>query len=91
MRHSARGEQRSALRDAVRFTYSSAQALTRAAFTNMDADVLVTSPEWRRKGYGAMALSAHWDARWKLAREDAYVDEGDAVHAAFGERPSYAS
>eukprot|EP01097_Dermamoeba_algensis_P008006 TRINITY_DN5184_c0_g1_i1.p1 TRINITY_DN5184_c0_g1~~TRINITY_DN5184_c0_g1_i1.p1 ORF type:complete len:451 (+),score=128.00 TRINITY_DN5184_c0_g1_i1:154-1506(+) len=59
------GTDKQAVADIVNFSFSSSPPLTRAAFTNMVPDYLVSGPEYRWKGYGGLLAAGHFDNNWK--------------------------
>lgn len=59
--------------DVVKISFASNQALTRAAYTNMVPDFLVTGPEFRWKGYGGLYAIGFWGNEWDLRDEISYV------------------
>ena len=67
----------SALRDLVGMSYSSSPPLTRAFFTNMVPDFLVTAgPRWRARGLGGLLAVGYWGPTWGLDLASAWVDCG---------------
>ena len=50
----------SALRSLVKFSFSSNQALTRAAFTNLWPDYMLVGPDFGARGYGGVLEAGFW-------------------------------
>jgi hypothetical protein len=63
-----------ALEDVAYHSFSSAQALTRAPFSNMYADFFVTGPEYRRKGLGGLLAAGYWGNAWQLDERNAWME-----------------
>jgi hypothetical protein len=49
----------------VKFSFSSNQALTRAAFTNLWPDYMLIGEEFGAKGYGGVKQAGFWGAKWE--------------------------
>ena len=52
----------SALRSLVKFSFSSNQALTRAAFTNLWPDYMLVGSDYAARGYGGVLEAGYWCA-----------------------------
>ena len=63
-----------ALRSLVKFSFSSNQALTRAAFTNLFPDYMVIGDEFGAKGYGGVKQAGFWGARWEHDQTTAFSE-----------------
>ena len=63
-----------ALRSLVKFSFSSNQALTRAAFTNLWPDFMLIGDEFGAKGYGGVKQAGFWGPRWELDSVTAFSE-----------------
>ncbi|CAE8691920.1 unnamed protein product [Polarella glacialis] len=53
------------LRDLVSFDFATNTPHTRAPFTNMAPDFLVSGPEFKAKGYGGLLAAGFWGSNWE--------------------------
>jgi hypothetical protein len=52
------------LRDAISYSFSGNTPLTRAPFSNMVADYMVTGPQFRGRGLGGLQAAGFWNNAW---------------------------
>ena len=63
-----------AFRQLVRFSFSSSQALTRAAFSNLWPDYLIAGPEFATQGYGGVYAAGYWGPTWGYDARSGFVE-----------------
>jgi hypothetical protein len=57
------------LRDITSYSFSSNTPLTRAAFTNMVPDFMVTSPQFAARGMGGIRAAGFFGNDWQLSSQ----------------------
>lgn len=60
------------LYDVITYTYSSNTALTRAPFSNMQADFFITGDEFRSKAGPGLQGIGYWNNDWKIDVENTW-------------------
>ncbi len=62
------------MQDITEYSFASNQALTRAAFTNMVPDFMVTGSEFRWKGLGGMVAAGYWGNEWEWRADISFMN-----------------
>ncbi len=62
----------------VSFSFSSNTPLTRAPFSNMFADFIVSGPLFRGQGLGGLKAAGFWDSNWRPAQESVVIVDAES-------------